>query len=101
LPYIRNHVVEKIFGKYAQEVIDKYLESTGYGAYKMKDTFSTQLKVNQHFLKGIEEEDLNDKDRHIRDGLFELISNVLFHSTGENQWHPRIAFHFTTPMRFG
>ncbi|HBH48440.1 MAG TPA: hypothetical protein DDX98_07360 [Bacteroidales bacterium] len=96
LPYIRNHVVEKIFGKYAQEVIDKYLESTGYGAYKMKDTFSTQLKVNQHFLKGIEEEDLNDKDRHIRDGLFELISNVLFIQTGENQWHPRIAFHFTT-----
>jgi 4-alpha-glucanotransferase len=95
-PYIRHHFLHNMFGEYTDEVIEKYLEGTTWGAYRMKDEFDTQLKVNQHFLKGIEEEELSDKDRWIRNGLFDLIANVLFIQTGDNEWHPRITFHMTS-----
>jgi 4-alpha-glucanotransferase len=95
LPYIRQHIVESIFGEHAEKVTSTFLDIQGGGHYKMKDQFDTQLKVNQYFLKGIEEEDLSDTNRRIRDGLFELIGNVLFIQTGDNEWHPRISFHST------
>lgn len=95
-PYIRHHFLHNIFGEYTDEVIDKFLEDTNRGEYQMKDEFDTQLKVNQHFLKGIEEEDLTEKNRWIRNGLFDLIANVLFIQTGNNEWHPRISIHMTS-----
>jgi 4-alpha-glucanotransferase len=95
-PYIRYHFLHNIFGEYTDEVIEKYLEGTTWGAFKMKEAFDTQQKVNQHFLVGIEEEELSDKDRWIRNGLFDLIANVLFIQTGHDQWHPRISIHMTS-----
>jgi 4-alpha-glucanotransferase len=95
-PYIRHHLLEPLFGNNTQEVIDNFLNSTGNRTYQMKDAFSTQLKVNQYFLKDIDEEDLKGKNRKIRDGLFELIENVLFIQTGENEWHPRITLQLTS-----
>ena len=62
----------------------------------MKKKYDSQLKVNRHFLNGIEEEELTDENRKIRDGLFDLLANVLFVQTGENEWHPRISLHFTS-----
>jgi 4-alpha-glucanotransferase len=95
-PYIRYHFLHNIFGDFTDEVIEKYLEGTTWGAFKMKEAFDTQQKVNQHFLHGIEEEELPEKDRWIRDGLFDLIANVLFIQTGHDQWHPRISMHMTS-----
>lgn len=95
-PYIRHHHLESLFGSNTALVINQFLESVGYEQYRMKEAYNTQVKVNQHFLKNIEEEDLSDENRLIRDGLFELISNVLFIQTGENEWHPRISVHSTT-----
>jgi 4-alpha-glucanotransferase len=94
-PHIPYHLVEKTFGDRAYEVFEKYLKNNGWGHYKMKKEFDTQLKVNQHFLKDIEEEDLSEENRKIRDGLFDLIANVIFIQTGENQWHPRISMQQT------
>jgi 4-alpha-glucanotransferase len=94
-PYIPHHLIVNKFGDWAQEIIDKFLDNKGWEQYKMKEAFNTQLKVNQHFLKDIEEEDLSDENRWIRDGLFDLIANVIFIQTGENQWHPRISVHET------
>lgn len=96
MPYIHEHILHPIFGDWVKEVKKKFLDSSGLGSYTMKEAFNTQQKVNQYFLKDIEEEELTDKDRQIRNGLFDLIANVLFVQTGENEWHPRIAFHFTS-----
>ncbi|KAA3625593.1 MAG: hypothetical protein DWQ02_21535 [Bacteroidetes bacterium] len=95
-PYIRHHHLHGIFGIHTEEVIHKYLEADGYGTYRMKPGFDTQLKVNQHFLADKEEEDLSDKEKLIRDGLFQLIGNVLFIQTGEDEWHPRITLQSTS-----
>ena len=95
-PYIREHIVKNIFGEYAGEVMDTFLENTGHEIFQMKEQFNTQKKVNSYFLKDIEEEDLSDKNRAIRDGLFDLIANVLFVQTGYDQYHPRITLQLTS-----
>ncbi len=95
-PYIRHHLVSAIFEEETESVINQFLESLGNDYYCMKKQFDTQAKVNEFFLKDIEEEDLDDKNRKIRDGLFDLIANVLFVQTDHDQWHPRITVHNTT-----
>ncbi len=95
-PYIRHHLLKPLFGESTETVIHEFLDDLGHGHYKLKDEFNTQQKINQHFLKNIEEEDLNEQNRKIRDGLFDLVSNVLFVSTGEDQWHPRISMQKTS-----
>lgn len=94
-PHIPHHIVEYIFGSQTQKVVETFMDDIGWSRFKMKDEFDTQLKVNQYFLKDIEEEDLTDENRRIRDGLFNLIANVVFIQTGENQWHPRISMQHT------
>ena len=95
-PYIRQHVLQGLFGESADEVTNQFLEKTAGGEYRMKTGYDSQRKVNRHFLNGIEEEELPDSDRKIRDGLFDLLANVLFVQSGENEWHPRISLHFTS-----
>jgi len=94
-PHIPHHLVENIFGEHTQKVVETFMDDIGWSRFKMKDEFDTQQKVNQYFLKDIEEEDLSDENRRIRDGLFDLIANVVFIQTGENQWHPRISMQQT------
>jgi 4-alpha-glucanotransferase len=95
-PYIRPHLLHPLFGESTDEVIHDFLEETGRGEYRMKEAYDSQLKVNLHFLHDIEEEDLSDTDRKMRDGLFDLLANVLFIQTGPNEWHPRISLQFTS-----
>lgn len=95
-PYIRHHLLKPLFGELTETVILTFLDDLGHGHYKLKDEFNTQKKINQHFLRNIEEEDLDDQNRKIRDGLFDLMANVLFVSTGEDQWHPRISMQKTS-----
>ena len=95
-PYIRHHLLYNLFGDYTDEVIYKFLDEIGHGRYRMKEKFNTQKRLNQFFLKDVEEEELTDKNRQIRDGLFSLIANVIFVSTGNNEWHPRISMQSTS-----
>jgi 4-alpha-glucanotransferase len=90
-PYIRHHLLHGLFGEYTGEVIQTFLENTGYGSYKIKEEYDTQVKVNNYFLKNKEEEDLDEKEVKVRNGLFDLIANVLFVQTGYDQYHPRIT----------
>lgn len=95
-PYIRRHLLLELFGDKRDEVIQKFLEATDERVYRFKEEFNNQQKINAHFLKGIEEEELSDENRHLRDGLFSLLANVLFVCTGHNQWHPRISMQLTS-----
>ena len=72
-PYIRHHILLELFEEYADEVIKAYLTPSENDEYKLKDSFNTQQKVNQHFLKDVDEDELSDKNRLIRDGLFEKV----------------------------
>jgi len=90
-PYIRHHLLVARFGEETDQIITQYLDDLGDQKYRLKEQFNNQQKINAHFLAGIEEEDLDDQKRNIRDGLFDLVSNVILVSTGYNQWHPRIS----------
>lgn len=87
-PFIKDWVLDRIFKERADEVKERFLEPTHDGHYRMKEEYNTQRKVETAFTGCTEERDL-----WLRDGLYALISDVLFvrdHRT-PNRFHPRIA----------
>lgn len=98
-PYIRDYMVDEIFGNLSQEVKSKYLIETGNGFYKIKEEFNTQKKVENHFAINREDKksDMEWKER-MKSGLFTLIGNVIFFEepgSAGTAFHPKIAFHQT------
>ena len=90
-PYICDWVLDRIFKERAEEVRQKYLEPTHNGFYRMKDEYNTQRKVEKAFAGTTDEKEL-----WLRDGLYALISNVLFvrdHKDAK-KFHPRISAQF-------
>lgn len=88
-PYIHEYFLGKIFGPHTDYVKQTFIESTNtYEIYRMRPEFDTQRKV-EAFFAGKEDAD----SIWIRDGLYSLISNVLFikDRDHENLYHPRIA----------
>jgi len=87
-PFITDWVLDRIFREHAQEVKGVYLESDHDDLYKMKPEYDTQRKVEAAF-KGKD----GEKDVWIRDGLYALISDVLFlrDRKNPNLFHPRVG----------
>ena len=87
-PYITDRILHRIFGDDTAEVRRLYLEPQENGHYRLRSDYDTQRKVQAHF---------GDKqDAHtvkLRDGLYTLISNVLFLRDKEqpDHFHPRIV----------
>ncbi|HLP04547.1 MAG TPA: 4-alpha-glucanotransferase [Paludibacter sp.] len=92
-PYIKEHVLDKLFGEYKKEVIEKYLLPAGQENYCFKPEFNTQKKIQAHFASTAKA--LNAKQSLIRDGLYTLNCEVLFIPDIRNKelFHPRIAMH--------
>jgi len=86
-PFINDRVVDRIFGIHAQYVRDTYLVRKAYGLYTMKEEVSTQRRVRDCFDGLADEHSL-----WIRDGLYRLVSNVLFLEDPHQpeMYHPRI-----------
>lgn len=93
-PFITDWILDRVFGKRAEEVKNKYLNHAHDDVWVMKPEFDTQKKVEKAFEKETVQDELN-----LRDGLYALISNVLFvrDATNEHVFHPRISaqFNFT------
>ena len=87
-PFINDRVIERLFGIHAQFVKDNFLIPRNYGLYDLKAEYNTQRKVRDHFEGRGDENSL-----WIRDGLYRLISDVLFleDSRQPNMYHPRIG----------
>ena len=87
-PFINDRVIERLFGIHAQFVKENFLISRNYGLYDLKAEYNTQRKVRDHFEGRGDENSL-----WIRDGLYRLISDVLFleDSRQPNMYHPRIG----------
>jgi len=87
-PFINDRVLERLFGIHAAYVKEHFLIPRGYGLYDLKAEYDTQRKVRRHF------EGLGDENSlWIRDGLYRLISGVLFLEDPEQpeMYHPRIG----------
>ena len=87
-PFIADWTLEKIFGEKAQYVKDTFLNHTHDDIWEMKPEYDTQRKVEAAFKGKTAQEDLN-----LRDGLYALISDVLFirDRKDSNKFHPRIG----------
>ena len=87
-PFIADWVLDRIFGPHAQEVRERYVVHEHDDIYRMRPEFDTQRKVEKAFAGRTDDEDI-----WIRDGLYALISNVLFvrDRKDPNLYHPRIA----------
>lgn len=87
-PYISDWTLDKLFGERADEVKATFLDNVGEGRWQMKPAYDTQRKVEAAFRGA--------RGRYatsMRDGLYALISNVLFvrDRRQEGMFHPRIA----------
>lgn len=90
-PFIAEWIINKIFGKHAQEVMTQYLDHTHDDMYRMRPEYDTQRKVEAAFNGKTSADDI-----WIRDGLYSLISNVLFlrDHKDPNKFHPRISVQY-------
>ncbi|MGB8193878.1 MAG: 4-alpha-glucanotransferase [Chitinophagaceae bacterium] len=97
-PFINDAVLWEMFGP-NNEKFKKFLEPSGDGSYSLKEEYSTQRQVELHFAE-LEE---NDENNHIRQGLYDLISNVILfevQDSGGQQFHFRILMENTISYRY-
>ena len=112
-PFITDWVLDRMFGDRAQYVRDNFIEKKDGDHYRMRPEFDTQRKVEAYFsalssearkkadAAKTEDEKKKYEDQikwndNMRDGLYALISDVLFvrdHKDG-NKFHPRISVQF-------
>ena len=87
-PFITDWVLDRVFHERAAEVREKYLDRLDGERYAMKPEVDTQRKVEALFADVTEEKEL-----WLRDGLYALISDVLFVRDRQNAnlFHPRIS----------
>ena len=101
-PFIMDWTLERIFHEDADYVKQQFLEPAHDGRYKMKEEYNTQRKVEAWYqreeLKKKEEANSSLSTLHsslndLRDGLYALISDVLFVRDHRNpeKFHPRIS----------
>ena len=84
-PFIANWTLQRVFGERAAYVKEHFLDLCHDDIWQMKPEFDTQRKIEAYF-KGKNEDDL-------RDGLYALVSDVLFvrDRKDPNKFHPRIG----------
>ena len=87
-PFITDWVLDRMFHERAGEVKEKYLDRLDDERYQMKPEVDTQRKVEALFADATDEKEL-----WLRDGLYALISDVLFvrDHTNPGVFHPRIS----------
>jgi len=95
-PFIADWTLDRIFGDRAGEVKEVFLHHLHDDIYELKPEYDTQRKIEAVF----EEEIAQEKDaeriqqlKNLRDGLYALVSNVLFvrDRKNPNKFHPRIS----------
>ena len=87
-PFITDWVLDRVFHERADEVRETYLERIDHERYRMKPEVNTQRKIEARFENVTRQEDL-----WLRDGLYSLLSDVLFVRDHNNpdMFHPRIS----------
>ncbi|KAA6322949.1 4-alpha-glucanotransferase [termite gut metagenome] len=89
-PYIHEDCLPEIFGLYTEYAKQTFIEPCigNEGVYKMRVEFDTQRKVEAFFA-----EKTDGCSIQIREGLYSLISNVLFVTDHKepDKYHPRIT----------
>ena len=91
-PYIHEYFLGQMFGPHTDYVKQTFIEPTDtWEVYRMRPEFDTQRKVEAYF-----DGKTDDDSIWIRDGLYALISDVLFVSdrNDPSKYHPRIGVQY-------
>ena len=96
-PYITDHILELELGDQVDFVKENFLDtSTEPGRYQFKPAFDSQHKIDEHISE------MADDGSYIRQGLFNLMSNVILieekNSQGQ-EYHFRIAMDQTNSFK--
>lgn len=97
-PYIVDSVIEEIFGDDAEYVRSTFLEKKLFENYDLRPEYDTQRKVEMYFASL----DVSGTNLKIKQGLFDLISNVILFDVEGSQgqeYHFRIAVENTSSFR--
>jgi 4-alpha-glucanotransferase len=97
-PFINDHVLYEFFGDNAESVKTQFLSKGLVDNYELLPDFDTQCKVEIYFASL----DNDAKNSQLKQGLFNLISNViLFEVEGSQgqQYHFRISVESTPSFR--
>lgn len=88
-PYIADWILDPIFGEEKDIVKRVFLNAKGYDWYEMKPEFQTQRQVEHFFAR----QKQTEKRNRMKEGIYELISNVLFVEDPHQpaHYHPRIS----------
>jgi 4-alpha-glucanotransferase len=89
-PFINDAVINQTFGQFADRVRREFVVHNEFGAYELEMGTATQRQVQDYFASL----DDTDENRTIKQGLFDLISNVILFEEEDSDGE---RFHF----RFG
>lgn len=92
-PFINDDILTEIFVDAKSFVIGNFLEAEDEATYRLKNGFTTQREV----------EELVDLDASIKQGLFDLISNVILFEVAGSQaqeFHFRFAMEKTLSFKY-
>ncbi|MBO4786527.1 MAG: 4-alpha-glucanotransferase, partial [Prevotella sp.] len=98
-PFITDWVLDRVFHEDADRIRNEFVEPIGDNRYRMKPQYDTQRKIEKWYeeTKAAEATQYYSMPlESIRDGLYALISDVLFvrDHKDENRFHPRISVQF-------
>ena len=96
-PYLPEGLIDECFADEAAFVKKQFLSVKNPGYFQFKKAYATQRKVEAYFAKKT-----NQKRAHLKEGLYQLISNVLFFEDaqlGKTYFHPRIDFQNTASFQ--
>ncbi|SKA12973.1 4-alpha-glucanotransferase [Sediminibacterium ginsengisoli] len=91
-PFITDDIITAIFKADEAFVKETFLHRDEDGTWQLKPAFATQRQVEEWFAKK-ENQALNTE---IRNGLYNLISNVIFLDAGDGSLHFRFAMEATS-----
>ena len=100
-PYIREYMLDELFGDEKEFVAREFLISSGGDRYRLKPEYQWQRDVSDRLTPpgGTDEAECQRLDK-IKYGLFALLGNFLFHADeGGDGVHPKIALQHTMSYR--
>ncbi len=94
-PFINDAVLDDVFGDLSERVKRDFLNPHRHGLYSLKREFSTQRDVAKYFSSREKE----TPDERLKEGLFDLISNVLLIEAPGGELHFRLGMEQTASFQ--
>lgn len=98
-PFINDDVLWEVFSYDNEYVKQNFVDYDGFGSYNLKNEFATQKQVEKYF----ENKEQNSFNEKIKQGLYDLITNViLFEVEGSQgqQFHFRFGIENTLSFKY-